>query len=268
MDVIIALLCLLAVAALLSLLILGGIFFFKKWLPVKKWRNSIHKQARLDYENARGTAHLRMLRKAHESLNKKIKDIDIQIRAYQTEIERLQKDCEAQLRIALERHIVYTYLGNVPGIGPKLRDSILSKVFKSRLRDLQMAFRVPGIGETRQREINNWIKTYEQQIPSLMKWDFPGKADIDQKFEATTGSLKKKTQHLTAMKTEFKRKVNLAEGEILRLESIQLQDFKLAFENPRDLNINIENYLKGVFTEWEPVPAWFKEIVAEGEDYV
>jgi hypothetical protein len=265
MDIGTTIISLICVAGLIAafLLILAA---FIMYLPKLKRKNRLNKLARANYLNSRGTAHLNLIRQAHKRLAGEVKTLEAKIQYCRQEISRLEKEKNEKLKLALERYIAFNHLTEVPGIGPKLRDSILRGVFKSHLSDLRSASLVYGVGENRQWSINTWIQQYEQRLPNLMQTDFPGKNDISKPYSEKINAIEKQVVLYMASRTVKEKKLAHTVELLHSLDTVTLQDFKVALVNPTVVNPNMEQYLRGLFAEWEPVPPWFKDLVTEDGD--
>ncbi len=248
----------------LCLLFLSSYLMFLN--PQAARRRSIRKQAKVDYQNARGTSHLSMLRDARSRTNMVIRQYQQELSRAQKQSASLQKEQQDRLRDALEKHIAYDRLTEVDGIGPKLRDRILSATFRSRITDLEFAGRVQGVGASRQQAINRWIQDYENRIDALLDTDFPGKKAIRESYQGKSRNLENHINNLNARCETMNEHLKRLQLWIEKLEKVQVDDFVKALEKPTNapevLNDHLDDYIKGVFAEWEPVPKWFKELIA------
>lgn len=226
---------------------------------------ALERQARLDYLNARGTAHLRMLRTAKANLEKKISQLDAEIascRANESDLESRRAD---ELRRALETHIVESRFREVPELGPSLRTMVIYQVFRGRLTDLKNAHRVQGIGQTRQAYISQWVDNYVSLLPELVKRDFPAKDRINDSYKREIYPIRYRRRELEAQKTILEELMGRANVEIDRLAQFKPIDFRKSLQDPNSARDGLEDYLRGCFSEWEPIPEWFRQIVEMGK---
>jgi hypothetical protein len=228
--------------------------------------NSLKNLACSDYEAARGTAHLKLLKNAEKRLTHQIDDHNKRLSTTQNELAQIQKKTNDQMLEALEKYIVNQHLTEVPGIGPKLSHTIIQYVFRGRLQDLRKAsYTVHGIGQNKQYLIDMWIKQWEQKIPSLLKEYFPGKSEILTRAETQKKGSEEAIVNIEREKRQLIERLTKARDVIKCLEEVKLQDFVNALLTPDKTNPRIDDYQRGVFAEWEPIPDWFKELITESE---
>lgn len=244
---------------------MGSVNMVIDYIAEIKRKQALKRKARHDYESARGTAHLAFLTRAKKQTSQKIKQIDRAIKQSQAKINDLKRQRANALILALEKYIAYNHLTEVPGIGTKLRDTLLRRVFVSRLSDLQRSFVVTGIGEARQRDINYWIWLYEQRKPEMLVQDFPGKKNVLSEYDPNLKTLADDNHKLKSDKTKLEIRNEIAISYIKKLEQVTVTDFKNALLLPGSDHPLLDEYCIGLFPEWEPVPDWFKVLIAEGE---
>jgi Na+-transporting NADH:ubiquinone oxidoreductase subunit NqrC len=116
---------------LVGLALAAGAYFI--FHPIPKRSRMLNKQSQIDFNNARGTHHLTMLRKASQNLERKIRTLDSFIQEKQNEQRQFTTQRDKTLWQALEKHIAFDRITEVPRIGPKMRDKILSETFNGRL---------------------------------------------------------------------------------------------------------------------------------------
>ncbi|MFC2054340.1 hypothetical protein ACFLV7_08600 [Chloroflexota bacterium] len=231
-----------------------------------RFRRAIKRQARLDYECARGTVHLDILKKAYRSLKVKAQNCRSEIKRTKLELDRLEKLQAQTLRSKLERHIAYSSLTEIHGIGSGLSEKILSAVYRNSLDDLRKArYSVYGVGDIRQWAINSWIAKYKEQLPTLLGKDFPGKTEVLNQYQPLIRNQKKKLNVLSAKKETLEKILARAQEEIRDLKTISVKDFRHALKKTKLTNEQLDNYIRGVFAEWEPIPEWFKELLEEAQ---
>lgn len=248
------------IAGLLILLMLIGAISLLLFGTSARRTRAIRKQAKIDYENARGTAHLRILRRGRTRLEASIRTLESEIAGYRALIQNIQKERDEKLRMTLERQIAQNHLAEVPGIGQKLKQQLLNEIFVSRIEDFRYSSRLSGIGEARQRDLNIWVKKFEQQIPSMLAQDFPGKTEIMREHEQELSDLNGPLTERVKKETELKGTYSIVVAAIKKLEQVTLSHFKQALKQPDSENKLLEDYLTGVFAEWEPIPGWFKDL--------
>jgi hypothetical protein len=249
------------VALGLLLISMGLYFAFFSSTAARYW--AIRKQARLDYENARGTAHMQMLRTARRSALKAARKHAGDLHSARQRLARLDQERGKKLRQILELHIAYTYLDQVRGVGSTLKDRILRTVFPRRLRDLKRAHTVHGVGQEKQWAINHWIREYEARIPALLKGPFPGKNRIIKEYGTEKAALEIRTEELTQRKASLGKWVGQISEAMGPLQGVSVREFVKAIQEPGQPTDKIDRYLRGVFAEWESTPDWFRQVISQ-----
>jgi len=216
----------------------------------------------IDYQNSRGTAHLRMLLDAHARYSYLLENCESKIQKYKN--SQLMKNCSNELYTALSRHIIEEELIEVEGIGAKLRERILSEVFKSRLDDLFQANTLSGIGEEKQLSISYWVRKKKAHFSARLEDDFPNKQDILDKYQYFIDEALKNVKELEQMKIGYERVISKLKIHIDIFQGVTVDHFIEVLTNPDSSHFNqIEEYVKGVFAEWEEIPLWFQRLVLD-----
>jgi hypothetical protein len=231
-----------------------------------KKRKTLKEIAKGEFEHARGTYHLKMLKDAQQRFTARIGNTDSEIKRLSVERNNAIELGKTQLRQKLERHLISTRIIEIPGIGNALGSTILHCVYKGNLTDLYHASSYQGIGESKQYGINAWVQKYQNQIPALLQQDFPGKSEIVKQTADKMAGLEVQINQLKAIKYQDESKLNGIVKWIEYLGKVTAEDFiKARVYHLGDFS-NIEIYLNGVFPEWEPMPDWFKYIISGGND--
>jgi hypothetical protein len=144
-----------------------------------------------------------------------------------------------------------------------MRDRILTTTFRSRLNDLIQAYRVQGVGSSKQQAINEWIQYYSRQLPMLLSQDFEGKSQIVTHYESFLRELNSKASLLTHEKEKLQAQLQNLQTPIQELEKIRVTDFVRLIQNPTLATDNVDKYLIGLFPEWETPPDWFCALSSE-----
>lgn len=233
-------------------------------LSQRKLDGALKRQAQFDYENARGTAHLRLLTQIRSRLQNMSGRLNAQMSPIKSRLLLLEQNKQASLRMTLERAIATEHLQEAPGIGPSLRQSLLTFAFRNSIKDLRYAQnRVPGIGPSRQATLNWWVDYYEQLIPQLLERDFTGKQQVVQAYEEKSKEPRAQLERLAQQQKGLEERFVVVNEKIHSLETVTVQDFYKALQNPAEANPKLEYYLRGIFAAWEPVPNWLKTLYAE-----
>ncbi len=252
----------LALSCLLFLFFVGfvliGYHFYFSPQAIRK--ESVVMQAKIDFQRARGTAHLAILRQAYARTNRQLEQCARNLATVQNQIAALQRERDEKLRAILERLIAYTRLTDVKGIGPKMRDRILATTFRSRLTDLTQAYRVQGVGSSKQQAINAWIQNYSHQLPMLLSQDFDGKSQIVEQYQSRLRDLNNQVSLLTHERENLQSQLQNLRTPIQELEKTRVADFVHAIQNPTSVSDDVDKFLIGLFPEWETPPDWFSAI--------
>ena len=220
-------------------------------------------RARRDYQLARGSMHLSQIRNSQKILNKKIIDLEKEKQKLEKDLHNLNQRTSERLLNALSYHIVTTRLSEIEGIGPILRDRIIVNCFDGTLESLRRAYRLEGIGEIKLQAISRWVKEIEHDIPNLLKNDFPDKMTIieeSKRDEREINEQLRKIEERIAPMNEIKKK---AHEEKDRLSVIGISHFIKSYQLNKEASEMVNQYLKGVFAEWEPMPMWFGTLISE-----
>lgn len=244
-------------------LLFGGIVlivYYFYFSPQAIRKESIVMQAKIDFQGARGTAHLAILRQSHTQITRQLEQCIQKSTMVQNQIAALQRERDEKLRATLEHLIAYTRLTEVKGIGPKMRDRILATAFRSRLTDLAQAYRVQGVGSAKQQAINAWIQYYSRQLPTLLSEEFEGKSQIVAHYESLLRDLNSQFSLLTHEKENLQARLQNLQTPIQTLEKIRVADFVHLIQNPSLVKDDVDKYLIGLFPDWETPPDWFNAL--------
>lgn len=232
----------------------------------KKRLQLLRKLAQEEFESARGTAHLHLLKSSQLNIQGKLKRVRRDIEVAKGELTLIKSKENGELTFCLEKYLVTNRLKEVPGIGVNLSQAIAHSVFRKDIRDLYNAYSiVPGIGPNKQQTINLWVTNYFYKLPILLIEPFPGKDAIMKKWKQTRKETQIELEHLLTQQKELEGTLSQVAEIISQLQVIREEDFLNALLNPQSTDFRIEYYQRGVFAEWEPIPEWFKKILAESE---
>jgi hypothetical protein len=248
---------------LVGLLVVSGVLYFAALSPAAQERTKLRRRAGLDFRDARGATHLKLMREARErhlQAQKRCQSALDEAKKHQADVEARQTD---DLRRALVDHILQTRLREIPGIGQALAGQLRWHAQNhGGLHSLRSASQhVTGIGETRQAAIDHWVAGCEVQMPTLLAEDFPGKADIQRRATADLAAIIPEIEKLTVEQTTIAARLDRLRSEIDPLEHVTPHAIYSVLHEPGSMSDVVERYLRGAFAEWEPVPDWFKEIV-------
>lgn len=220
-------------------------------------------QAWFDYQSARGTAHLKLMRTARDRELQALKQCQSALTQATQRKANWGVERERKMRSALETYIITNRLGEIRGIGENLAWNLKAYALKhGGLVALRRASgNVSGIGPARQAAIDAWVTEYMTRMPFLLADDFPGKTEILEASREELPALSRLVEELTAMEAAIKERLDRLQAEMKPFDGVTPETFHRALQNPEALSDDLERYLLGVFAEWEPVPDWFKDIV-------
>lgn len=252
----------LTLLGVLGLMLVSGLAYLTLFNTAAVRRRELARQARQDYAQARGTAHRHLLEDAARKLNRQLDPVRRQLLSTQAARDGTLRRQESDLDAILARQIVQNHLQEVPGIGEKRKALILASVFKKDLTDLYRSQTIPGIGEQLQWSINQWVRHYKSQWPGLRKRDFPGKVALLERHRANLAEHDQRIHELKARQVPLEESLARVNQELSWLRQITAGDFVRALNGPSNANPVLNRYLHGVFAEWEPMPDWFRAVVA------
>ena len=224
-------------------------------------RFQLHDLARQEYEQARGTAHKQLLHTAVKLLRQEMKRLSSKLSFARREKDDFNQSYHQALETALVQIIVNEHLQEVPGIGAQRKAQILQQVFHGHLSDLSYAYRLQGVGHQTQQALNAWVTSYQRQLPMLLKGDFAGRADIDQKYQPEIEKVEQQIAKLVRQQKELESKITHIANELKWLDAITEKDFYNALKNPEHPSPTLNLYVQGVFGEWESMPDWFRQAI-------
>lgn len=219
----------------------------------------MRKQAKVDYNTARGTIHLQLLRTAQTTLKSRVEEIERQLLSHKLALASSDQRRDDELLQTLVRHLVETELATLPGIGPRLASAVKKQVFRGNLSDLRNASLVDGIGPRKQITINDWLTNAERRLPGLLAAGFPRKQEINGRYEAER---KRLTREIAADEASLRQQADilvLVNEEIARLSVVSVREFELVLADPATGADKVNRHLLGSFAPWEPMPEWFAQ---------
>ncbi|NMC29935.1 MAG: hypothetical protein GYA45_07690 [Pelolinea sp.] len=227
-----------------------------------KKNKALEKIAFGEFESARGTYHLKMLKDAQTRFQSIVKDYNLEILESNDQIREIEDNTKKQLSQCLERYLISTKITEIPGIGAALGQRILKFIYKNTLTDLYRSFALNGIGDQKQLQINIWVHKYLEEIPGLLLKDFPGKEEIIIQSNDKIYTIQEQIKQKISEKSMVEKKLEMINFWINKLEKTTLNDFITARVENKGNFSEIEEYINGVFAEWEPIPDWFKEVIS------
>lgn len=217
----------------------------------------LRERARADFETARGTIHLRLLTTIQNTLQQQIQDAESRLSEQQKALVALDRQQHEELYRTITRQLVLDELHTLPGIGPRLANSILEQVFKGELSDLGKAYLVEGIGPQKQSTIDRWRMEQAKRLPTLLEGGFSGKNSILRRYNQEKSHLNDEIRKVEKVLHDWRTNLSRVNEEVAKLSKVTLQDFEQALAAPDTVSDAINSYQLGTFPPWEPMPDWF-----------
>lgn len=222
--------------------------------------------AKQEYEQARGTAHKRLLHVAKEWHEREEQRLITSVASTHHQKNLINQKYSEALEKVLVHVLVHEHLQEVPGIGPQRKAQILQHVFRGRLSDLSRAYQLQGVGQQTQQALNNWIVDYTQRLPVLLNQNFAGRAAIDQQYQPEVEKVEQQLASLVEQQKQVQAKITRIDQELKWLDAISQKDFYKALRSSEQTSPTLNRYVQGVFGEWETMPDWFRQALEGVED--
>lgn len=244
------------VIAILVLVLVAIIYvlFFNRWVAEAR---AIWSQARRSYSEARGTAHCQLLSDIQRTTNRQQTANEKALAQARKQLRTIETAYSQEHDRVLRIWLVRSRLQEVPGISERLKSAIVAEVFDGTFESLRFSHKVHGIGEHKQRAINQWVQHYSRIMPMLRNQeDFPNKQQIKRKYSQQIRRQRETIEHLKAEETELAQRAQRLDQELSWLREIRVRNFANVLRNPERISAELTRYEHGVFAEWEPVPDW------------
>ena len=232
--------------------------FIGRW----RYRRGLRRQAKIDYQSARGTIHKGQIQACLKNLGSDLNQLRKQEAQDLQKLKGLDKRRQESLRKVLTDHLVRDRLIEVSGIGRKTADRIRRLVFKNRLSDLHRTQqRLRGVGAAKQASISRWVRKIERNLPAMLEGEFPGKTEVieshrsdERLIQLSLGVVRKDLASLEELKST-------GESALETLEWVTDRTFykRLVGEE----QCSLETYTLGIFPPWERPPTWFARLLNE-----
>ncbi|WP_343400668.1 hypothetical protein [Promineifilum sp.] len=227
--------------------------------PKRKLDKKLRQQAKADYDTARGTAHLRLLQPAQETLQQRLSLTEKTLTARKQALANVANQWDTELRRVVVDQLVEAELLGVSGIGSRLATAIIQQVYHGNLNDLRFAQQVEGIGPQKQTAINTWLSNVEQRLPALLAASTPAQKEINARYEAERERLTREIALTEVARHEQSELLAQVNNEIAGLSAVSTRDFEFLLANPNADAEKVNGYLLGAFAPWEAMPDWFNQ---------
>jgi len=230
--------------------------FIGRW----RFRRALRRQAKIDYELARGTIHKRQIQACLSKLGLELKRLRAKESQEKQKLKKLDVRRQEALRSALSDVLVRNHLTDINGIGPQTAARILKSVYRGKLADLHHSSqRIQGIGNAKQAAISLWVSEMERRFDAMLEEDFPGKDDVLDSFRSDErliqGTLRVVRQDIADLEM-LKETAEKALDPLMPVSALTYYK-RLRGEGQHP----IEAYSIGVFPPWERPPTWFARLL-------
>ena len=199
---------------------------------------------------------------AKPRIENKLSEIDRQLGSLEAEKHQLIQRRDKQLRIILEKHLILKYIPQLSGIGEALGTQII-QLYKESLEDLKYAWKIRGIGDWKYRSICNLVNVLKENLPALLEEQFPGKEAVLDEYKDRILGIEDRFDDIQSKKSDIQAQLSLMSEAINKMECVTPNDFINVRLNGSVRADSVEMYQKGVFSEWECIPDWFKIVMKE-----
>jgi len=237
------------------------LLIFLWYLPDWLYNRRLFRIAKKHYSRTRGTQHFKLLNQSLKKIREAIEQTSKTISELKKKISIADDEQEREIERIITNWIVYSNLTEVPGIGRKMRDRIISECFDGTLASIGNAWRVSGVGGMKEEAIDDWLAIWNRKLPGLMEQDFDGRSEIVQKYEQKRQYLNKQLILMDQQMEDLKVLVKKAKDKVEILHSITARDFVKCFIREKNDFQAVNIYITGVFPGWEPAPEWYQQII-------
>lgn len=237
--------------------------FFLVLSPKMIYLFKIYNRARSDYLQARGTYHLRQIKISLRRLKEKINILKIEEDELIAKIKNLKEERSRKLLEALSSFLVQGQFIDIRGVGPTLRQRIISHCFDGTIQSLKRANAVRGIGGEKYYAVCQWVSAVESKLPDLLKDDFPNKNSIIEEYNQQGLQINAKLRNI---KKEISELISLREASLkakANLEKVKITSFIKSYRLSEEDSMNVNEYLQGIFPEWGKIPQWYKILISQ-----
>ena len=218
---------------------------------------------RKEYLSTRGAHHLSIIKSALPNLEHKKKQLKSKITQKQSVLDQILFKQQSDFEQHLAEQIVEKKLINVPGIGKILRDDIITYCFDGTVSSLLEANRLRGIGPEKYLNIYVFADDVELDISKKITTRFPGRANIEAKYETRIKTLRNIISKLSSELRPLEKLYATANDEKLKLGTIKVMDFVKASKGDSNSSQQVTKFINGVFAEWDKIPDWFRTLVSK-----
>ena len=215
-------------------------------------------KARDDYRAARGTHHRRSLEQSLPNLQSEIKELNCKVQEIDNGIESVGQRLDIELRTRLLPLLIREKLPTLQGISEQFADKIIKSVFRGKLDDLRNAHHyVRGIGDSKQSEIDRWVRRTKSEMPKLLRQDFEGRKAIDEHYNNQKRQLLEELKEVQGRLDSLEQLENVGIKALKSLTRVSPRSFvKHLMGTPSGQDLS--KYMQGLFAPWERPPGWFK----------
>jgi len=231
-------------------------------LPDWLYKRRLSRITRNHFSLTCGKRQLRELKTALKKLQKEIAQSGKEIAELQKAIRGIESSKLQEIERVLTSWIVYGRLIEAPGIGPTLRDRIISVCFDGTLNSIGKApYIVHGVGSSKGMAIANWLAYWNSELPGLMRQNFEGREEIVRKFGQEKAKLNKCLRTKSNHAAQLKKLVEASRAATQSLDEVRRSDFFNCFVGEEKNIKQVHWYIRGIYPAWEEPPEWYNQVV-------
>jgi hypothetical protein len=212
---------------------------------------------RADYGRSRGTLHKLTLTRARHKIGVEKKRLENKLSEIRDGIATQKSACDFEVRKAASRIVIQKF--DPPGIGPKLRERILSGCYDGTLESLYRSHGVYGIGDQKYRAVAAWTSNAIAQLPEVISRGFPERGIIIERFRKELEKRELQQDHVQSQLSSCVALLEKLDEELVKIPRVNFLTFKKAIQGNEAAARAVTEYLKGAYPPWEYAPDWFNE---------
>ena len=248
----------------LYFVVLIGILLFIYLEYATPWLNvrPLHRKAKRDFQQARGTLHVKLLDTGLRSIQNGLENHWCEYSLAEQALIQIETDLEQEHTTTLSRHLIRTHLPEAEGVGEKLTDLIMARCFDGTLDSLHGAYVIDGVGERKQESIDHWLIPLKTGFPELLERDFPGKNAIQERYDLYFETVHDWIHREELIIHSLMRMDTHVRIELHGLSQMTRSKFIRTYVTPGHNEPLMEKYLQGVHHAWDPPPDWFEDLIS------
>ena len=244
---------------ILELLLFSFILILCLIVVLFRFRLGLWLRSRSDYKRARGTVHRRFLELWQPKITRELAETKEEVKT-----TKQQKDLLLRRKAQEFEAAAAIYLIDLDFPISSLKEKVIL-CFDGSLRSLNQCANVPEVSVQQAQAVAEWVKTAEKKLPSITVLPFPGKIEIEKKFEPLEKEANHRITELEKSVRELQKMIDLCSSHLKKLQSVSASTFFKSYMGDPQTAAAASDYLLGVFPPWEEIPEWFKTLLKRYE---